>query len=321
VRIDRRQLLGGLVALAGCTPAPPARQDGVFAAGQPAALLILALAPERLLGWPRRPSRQALQLLPPGADLPELGALASGGAPADLEGVAALRPTLLLDYGDTDAAYAALAARVQARLGVPYRLIDGALANTPQALREVGAALGVAARGDALAAAAARILARWSTHRVDGPGFYYARGADGLETGFRGALAGEVMEGAGWTNVATGGHDIGRVAREQIAAWDPEVIVTLDRAFADAAANASFWRQRRGGGRRRLLLLPDLPFGWIDRPPSLNRLLGCLAFAGGALLARDPGAVAAPARAFQRLFFGIALNETQSATLVPRWIA
>jgi iron complex transport system substrate-binding protein len=26
--------------------------------------------------------------------------------------------------------------------------------------------------------------------------------------------------------------------------------------------------------RRRLLLLPDRPFGWIDRPPSVNRLLG-----------------------------------------------
>ena len=40
-----------------------------------------------------------------------------------------------------------------------------------------------------------------------------ARGADGLETGFRGSLATEVLEGAGWTNVAEGSRDIGRVWR------------------------------------------------------------------------------------------------------------
>ncbi len=271
--IDRRALLTALGASA-CTPAPRS-SGGVLAAGQPAALLIWAVAPRRMIGWPRKPSDKALALLPPAAaTLPETGALAGGGAPMSLEAAAALRPDFILDYGDRDAADLDLGDRVQSRTGRPYSLIDGALMNTPGAFRAVGRLLDVPERGERLAVMIERLIIEWQRPRRLGPTFYYARGGDGLETAFRGALATEVLEGAAWNNVATGGRDIGRVSREQVVAWDPEVIVTLDRRFAAAAADDPVWRRRPDGSRRRLLLLPDRPFGWIDRPPSVNRLLG-----------------------------------------------
>ena len=272
--LDRRQLLAGLLALGACAPRSSPRGD-VFAAGQPAAILVLAPASDRLLGWPRRPSAAALALLP-GADLPETGALASGGAPASLEAVAALSPSLIVDYGDLDPRYRGVAARVEQRLGVPYRLFDGALIRAPQALADAGLLLGRSERGRMLANRAADLIDRWRRAAAGGPSFYYARGGDGLETGFVGSLATEVLEGAGWRNVAVGGGGrVGRVSREQVAAWDPEAIVTLDSAFARAALADPFWARGRSGRPRRLLLVPDLPFGWVDRPPSINRLLGC----------------------------------------------
>jgi len=272
----RRGMMAGAGALAAasCAPVSQARV-GALAAGQPAALLIWALAPERLLGWPRSPSKSSLSgLSPRAATLPQLGALTGGGGPADLERLASLRPRLILDYGDVEPEYQALAERLRMRLGAEWHLIDGALDLIPQALFQAGRLLGAEDRASALADLATGILARW-TIAPAGPAFYYARGADGLETGFAGALATEVLEGAGWINVATGGRDIGRVSREQVAAWDPEAIVTLSADFVRDAASDPVWRTRRDGTRRRLLWLPDVPFGWIDRPPSLNRLLGC----------------------------------------------
>lgn len=314
---SRRQVLAGLAALTAC--APSSRPEGdVFAAGQPAAILVLALAPERLLGWPRRPGRAAFDLLPASADRPQLGALASGGAPADLEAVAALAPRLILDYGDVEVDYEAIAKRVERRLGRPYHLIDGALRRTPEALVEAGALLDVPDRAARLSDAAARILAQWAASARTGPGFYYARGGDGLETGFAGSLATEVLEGAGWTNLAAGGRDIGRVSREQVVRWDPEVVVTLDRGFARAAVSDPLWAERVGGGRRRLLLLPDVPFGWIDRPPSINRLLGCAWLATGGGTRPGPDVTAA---AFSELFYGRRLSTDEARGLVPRWLA
>jgi iron complex transport system substrate-binding protein len=304
VRLTRRETLIGAAAVAGCGRGPT--RGDVLAAGQPAAILMLALAPQRLIGWPRRLSPEALALLPPGANRPETGSLSSGDAPAGLEAVAALRPRLILDYGDVDRRHRDIAERVQARLGTPFHLIDGALSATPDALLRAGRLLQADRRAERLADEARQVLDRWRGAARAGPRFYYARGADGLETGFAGALATQVLEGAGWTNVAVGGRSIGRVSREQVAAWAPEVVVTLDRRFAAGAAQDPFWRAA-GAGRRRLLVLPDLPFGWIDRPPSINRLLGCAWLTGGD----------AAAAALSRTLWGEAAAPAPSARWIP----
>lgn len=297
------------MTLAACgSPSPPPAGD-VVAAGQPAALLIWAVARDRLAGWPLKPSKTALADLPArAAELPELGVLGDVGRPADLEAMAALRPRLVIDYGDTDPENHILGDRMKARLGVDWRLIDGALTRIPEAIREAGALLDANRAAAGLAEEAAGVLDRWRRAPA-GPAFYYARGADGLETGFRGSLATEVLEGAGWTNVAGDSRDIGRVTREQVAAWDPEVLVTMKPAFAAAVRHDHVWRTRRDGRRRRLLLLPDHPFGWIDRPPSLNRLLAC------AWLADPAGAQMAVASLTRRLY-GMAPAEVA----LPRWI-
>ena len=274
IRLGLGSAFGAGLGLQGCRGVTEAVAGDVVAAGQPAALLIWAVARERLAGWPRKPDARCLAALPArAASLPELGALTGGGRPAVPEAIAALKPRLIIDYGRVDAGYQDLAVRMKARLGVDWKLIDGALERIPDALLEAGRLLGADDAGE-LADTAHTIIERWRGG-TPGPSFYYARGADGLETGFRGALATEVLEGAGWTNVAEGSRDIGRVTREQVAAWDPEMIVTLDPAFGRAAAVDRMWRWRRNGARRGILLLPALPFGWIDRPPSVNRLLGC----------------------------------------------
>lgn len=300
--------LAGALTASACSRPPEVKGD-VVAAGQPAALLIWAVARTRLAGWPRKPSMAALQALAPAAaDLPELGGLAGPGRQASLEAIAALRPRLIIDYGDTDPQNVERGARVEKRLNVPWTLIDGALVSIPDAFRQAGRLLEAGRRADRLADVADQVLADWR-RAPPGPSFYYARGSDGLETGFRGALATEVLEGAGWTNVAVGEADIGRVTREQVAAWDPEALVTLDREFARTALRSEVWRRRRNGEVRRILLLPDKPFGWIDRPPSVNRLLGC------AWLAMPEDGSVALALLSRRLY-GMAPTETHA----PQWL-
>jgi iron complex transport system substrate-binding protein len=118
-----------------------------------------------------------------------------------------------------------------------------------------------------------------------------------------------VLEGAGWTNVAGESNDIGRVTREQVVAWDPETLVTLSPAFAAAVGNDPVWRARRDGRRRRLLLLPDQPFGWMDRPPSLNRLLACVWLA-------DPAGSQTTIADLSRRLYGT----TPTGMAMPQWI-
>ena len=265
----------------------------VFAAGAPAAVLMAALAPERLLGWPMRVSEPALAQLPPVlARLPHVGRLAGRGSTVNLEKLLALQPDLVLDAGDFDATYRSSAEQVWKQTGIPFELVAGRMAEHPAQLRHVGRLLDVPARGELLATAAeaqlalvARVLRKVPVGSR--PRVYYGRGSDGLESGLSGSINTELIELCGGLNVvaAAGAGGLARVSPEQLLAWDPDVILTQDTGFAARAKQDPRWNNLRAVREGRLHCAPNLPFGWLDAPPGINRLLGI-----GWLLARlHPG--------------------------------
>jgi iron complex transport system substrate-binding protein len=64
------------------------------------------------------------------------------------------------------------------------------------------------------------------------------------------------------------------VSPEQIISWAPDTIVTLDRNFYEGVATNSAWQPVPAVSDKRIYLAPDRPFGFIDAPPSVNRLIG-----------------------------------------------
>jgi iron complex transport system substrate-binding protein len=108
------------------------------------------------------------------------------------------------------------------------------------------------------------------------PRVYLGRGANGLETGLAGSINVEVIEYAGGRNVAAqaGRGGLTRVSMEQILAWDPEVILTQEAGFAERVRQDPLWRGVSAVRSGRVHCAPVLPFGWLDGPPSVNRLIG-----------------------------------------------
>jgi iron complex transport system substrate-binding protein len=259
----------------------PSRVDRVFPAGPPAAILLYTLAPELLLGWPRanRPDEAAF-LLPEIARRPTVGRLTGRGGGANLEAVLQLRPDLIVDSGATRATFVELADRVQAQTGIPYALLDGRLPAVGESYTALGQLVGHEAR--------ARELAQWADDtlrtvlgRVQAvpdaqrPRVYYARGPAGLETGLGGSINVEILQFLGLNLVSAGTPGgLANVGLEQVLAWDPEVIVTIDQTFAATVRDNPLWRGVRAVRDGRVHLSPKLPFGWVDFPPGVNRLPG-----------------------------------------------
>ena len=304
----------------------PDRVDTVFAAGAPAAILLYVLAPDRMLGWPRanRPDEREF-LAQPYADLPELGTLTGRGGEANVERVLALKPSLILDFGSVRDTYADLADRVQAQTGIPYLLIDGRFENTPAALRLLGQALGVSERAEALARDAEETFARIDAllaaiPESDRPRVYLARGPEGLESGVVGSINTEILERAGGVNVL-GRSDTARglvqVNFEALLTADPDVIVTWDRQFHAAYQGSPLWSRMRAVQEGRVHLSPVLPFGWIDRPPSLNRLIGLDWMAATLFPDRHAIDLRARTRDFHKLWYHVDLTEAQLDRLLP----
>jgi len=293
--IDRRALLTGVSAAllaprgaraatltdsAGRSVPVPARVERVFPAGPPAAIMLYTLAPQLLLGW-TRPNRAEERefLLPDVGSRPEVGRITGRGNTANLEAVLGLKPDLILDVGYVTDTYVSLADRVQEQTGISYALLDGRFEGTAGAYRLLGDLVGRREDAEALARYTERTIGT-ITGRIAGitkdqrPRIYFARGPRGLETGLGGSITVETIEFLA-RNVAGGTRGgLSNVSIEQVLVWDPEVIVTIDRDFAARIYDDPAWATIAAVRKRRVHLSPNLPFGWVDFPPSVNRLIG-----------------------------------------------
>ena len=284
---------GELVDATGRTVTIPDAPRRVLPAGPPAAVLLQALAPDLMIGWPHSLTPAQRAVLPGSvAGLPEVPMLT--GHSDQTAFIPALHPDLVLDYGTVSARYVQLDEGIQARTGVPTVLLDGALPRAPAVIRALGVALHRQARAEVLARAAEAVL----RGVPGGPSrtVVLARGADGLDLAAPGSPAVAVFDVLGWRVLSTGvGHaaDAASVGR-----LDPDVVVFADAAMRAVVAHAPAWQALRAVREGRAFVAPALPFGWFGSPPSINRLTGVAAFEGApaaaawltAMEGRPPGA-------------------------------
>ena len=265
---------------AGRVLAVPSKVERVFPAGPPAAILLYTLAPDLLLGWPRanRPEECAY-MLPDVCARPEVGRLTGRGNTANLESVIALKPDLILDVGATNATFVSLAERVQQQTGIPYALLDGRFDAIAATYRKLGELTGRQNDAENLARTSENTL-KTITGRIAAiepsarPRVYYARGPRGLVTGLGGSINVETIEMLA-QNVAGGNKGgLANVSIEQVLLWNPDVIVTIDQDFADSVRTDPSWASVSAVKNGRVHLSPKMPFGWVDFPPSVNRLIG-----------------------------------------------
>jgi iron complex transport system substrate-binding protein len=296
----------------------PAKVARVFPAGPPAAIMLYTLAPELLLGWPRanRPEEREF-LLPAIGRRPEVGRLTGRGNTANLEVVLALKPDLILDVGSVRETYVSLADRVQQQTGIPYALLDGRFDKTAAAYRTLGELIGQRDKGedyarivdDTMRTITQRIAAVLREQR---PRVYYARGPRGLETGLGGSINVETIELLA-RNVAgeVRGGGLATVSIEQVLLWDPDVIVTIDLDFAANVYRDPAWASIKAVRERRVHLSPKLPFGWVDFPPCVNRLIGLKWLAKILYPALFPEDMRALTREFYARFYHVTPTDAQ----------
>jgi iron complex transport system substrate-binding protein len=297
MRIDRRTFAGGLAATlaaplhsfaasimdaTGRTVSAPDKLARVYPAGPPATVELYTLAPDLLIGWlePLTPEAREF-LLPDIAARPQIPRLTGrGGGDVNLEALKSAKPDVIVDIGNVNADFKSLAEKVQQDTGIPYVLLDGHLDRVGATYRALGQLLGRADDAEKLASSAENTIAI-VTQRSKAvpsearPRVYYARDKSGLQTGFGGSMISEPIEFIGARNVAAdlhGSHGVATI--EQVRAWDPEIIIASDADFAASVRSDPAWASIAAVKNSRVHLSPKLPFGWVDYPPAVNRLIG-----------------------------------------------
>jgi len=332
--IDRRSLLGALAASlalplrafaatitdsTGRKVTTPGTVARVYPAGPPAQVFIYSLAPDLLVGWVEAIGPQAREfLLPEIAARPQVPRLTGrGNDSVDLEALKTFKPDLIVDIGNVGPSFKSLAERVEQQSGIPYAVLGGHFDQTVATYRALAQLTG---RGDAadkltryVESTIATVKERSAAVPKEArPRVYYARDGSGLQTGLGGSMISESIEFVGARNVAADLHGShGAATLEQIRAWNPEIIIASDADFATRVRSDRDWAGISAVKSGRIHLSPKFPFGWVDFPPAVNRLIGLWWLGSIFYPDRFPEDVKARTRDFYTLFYHVTPTDAQ----------
>jgi iron complex transport system substrate-binding protein len=108
------------------------------------------------------------------------------------------------------------------------------------------------------------------------------------------------------------------VSPEQILVWKPDIIITWDcNLFAKVTQQPdAVWQAVPAVSNKSVYLAPTVPFGCIDGPPSVSRLIGLAWLANIFNAGRFPFDIVKDTRAFYKLFYQVHVSDADLATLV-----
>jgi iron complex transport system substrate-binding protein len=300
--------------------------DKVAPSGAYAQILLYTLCPEKLLGLSTPFSRNQKRYIDERYhDLPIFGQFYGKNATMNFEEIIKAGPDVIIDVGEEKDGIAADMDGIQAQTGIPVIFVKATLDTTAAAYDALGEALGVPERAEALAEYVRETLAFAAEKRAqiaeeDRVGVLLGNGEYGLETAGAGSVHAETIEAAGAVNVAVldkvSGSGRDAVSIEQVMLWDPDAVILAPDSCYDDIFDDPMWAGVGAVRRGAVYEIPAGPYSWLDRPPSVQRVLGVLWLGNLVYPTLYDLDMIEETRRFYALFWNYALTETEARALL-----
>ncbi len=266
----------------------PSKIDKVYYTSPIGNIMVYCLAPDKMAGWALKITDKEKKYVDEKYwDLPYLGSGSSKDA--DNEGIIKAKPGVILYIGPdsvTSEATKTAADKMQEQLKIPVLVLDGKIKNTKKTLIFLGNLLDVEDRAKELVTYCNKTMNDVVEKTKAIPDkekvrVYYAEGPDGLATEGKGSPHAALLDIVNAVNVANievkGGKGMSEVSIEQVLNWNPDVILSWGTARGgayDKILSSPEWKNINAVKNNKVYEVPNVPFNWFDRPPSLNRYLG-----------------------------------------------
>lgn len=271
----------------------PVEINKVLGTSPVGSIFAYTVAPEKLAAWNYAFNDMEFKYISDECkDLPVVGM----GQNFNNEAVIEIAPDVILAIGGTKGNAIEQADQLQEQTNIPVVVYSMEFADTPETLRALGTLLGVEERAEQLAVYSETAIqnAQQKASEVaeaDRCTVYYGNGPESLNTAPQGSDAAEVFEMAGGINCAQievdsadGASERVDISKEQLLAWDPDVIFVngepKDNLSAHYAANAILndpdYATLKAVQNKRVYGIPQTPFSWLDRPKADNRIIGLI---------------------------------------------
>lgn len=264
-------------------------------------------------------------------DLPYLGGWSSANPSANIEEVVNAGIDVILVTAPPNEKMVQQANNITSQTGIPTIMVSSNLKDLPAAYELLGKVFQNEERGNKLSAyckneldEVSGLVAKVPADKV--PSVYYAESATGLETDPSGSMHTQVFDFLGLKNVAeiaenTSNGLVGQsaVSIEQVIAWNPDFIVVNctysqggeTSVLVPEMRTSADWAGIKAIQDKHVYGTPYLPNNWIDRGPSVNRILGMKWLANLVYPDTFSYDIHAEAKEFFSTFYGRDLTDAQ----------
>ena len=311
---------------AGRTVEVPADIQAIAPSGAYAQIFLITLCPEKLMGLSTALTRSQKRFLPEYLqELTTFGQFYGGSGDINYEAIMMANPDVIIDIGEKKDTIAEDMDMIQEKTKIPTVFLETSLLDCPDTYTTLGELTGCGERAEELAGycrevlntAQANTLALEEEDRVR---VYIGDGEYGTSATPSGSIHSEVADLIGAGNVAVlddyNNSNAQEVSMEQIMLWDPEAVFLTTDANYDEIYEDAGWSTVQAVKDHRVYEIPSSPYNWLDRPPSVQRMLGILWM--GNLLYPElyDYDMTEKTQEFYRLFYNYDLKEEEAAELL-----
>jgi iron complex transport system substrate-binding protein len=295
----------------------------VVATGPMAQILLYSIAPDMLVGLAAKWYDCAKGIVPQEYfDLPYFGQLYNT-ANLNIEELALADPQVIIDIGQTMSTGTEDMESLQAQTGIPTVFIASSPDSIPETFRRLGQLLGREERAEELAAFCERVESRTEAimeqvgdRKVRA---IYVLGPDGLNVLANNSYHSELMDiltnNIALVDTPSAKGSGSEVTLEQIALWNPDLILFSPNSIYDEAPRLDTWKELTAIATGNYLKVPEGPYNWMGTPPACQRYLGMIWLTAQLYPAYCDYDVKAEIMEFYALFYNCQLTQEQYAQL------
>lgn len=262
----------------------PANITKICPSGFTAQQVLLTMAPDKMVGLAQELDDDQLAIFGEQfADAPVFGAVLGSKDSFNREAVANAAPQVIIDTGEAKKDTAESLDALQEQLGIPCIFIESKLDDFGSTYATLGKLLGDEERGNKLSQYCADVYNTTMDTMATIPeservNMAYLLGDDGLnayaKTSFQSQVVDLVANNVVVIEDATGKGTGNEISLEQIALWDPELIIFQNGSIYDEVGTDVAWQGIAAIKNNNYYEVPDDPYCWMNNPPTVNMLMG-----------------------------------------------
>lgn len=262
----------------------PTKITKIAPSGALAQIVLYTLCPNKLVGLSSKFSDINKKYIDKKYwNLPVFGQFYGKNTSLNMEAILAAAPDVIIDIGEAKPTVKSDMDGVQKQLGIPVIFVEATLTTMDKAYTKLGDIVGEQKQASILSSYCKNTIndiAKKSATIADSDKktIYYALGNDGLSTNGAGSIHADDIEAIGAVNVAkvplvsSGGGS--KVSMEQIAKWNPDVVITAPNGIYDKLDKDTMWNSLKALKDGKYYEIPNGPYNWMGEPPSINRMIG-----------------------------------------------